>query len=129
MADLVDDLSYTVMVFRRAGVPVVQASLLLLSREYRFGDGLDRLFDIVDKTREALARAAEFDARADSIARVLFHCQKPEPKLGSVCRDCAVFGDECLGAGVAHTVLEIPNLHYKKLQRLSAGSVFSPSSS
>lgn len=105
--DLVDDLSYTVMVFKRALFLVVRASLVLLSREYRFGNGPDRLFDIVDKTGEVLARAAEFDAAADSIARALFHSKPPEPKLGSVCRLCAAFGDECLAAGLGHTVLEI----------------------
>ncbi|MBZ5590658.1 MAG: DUF2779 domain-containing protein [Acidobacteriia bacterium] len=122
--DLVDDLSYTVMVFKRTGLPVVRASLLLLSREYRFGSGPDQLFEVVDKTGEVLVRVTEFDAAADSIAKALFNGKPPEPKLGSVCRECAAFGEQCLAMGLAHTVLEIPNLHYKKLQRLSAEGIF-----
>jgi predicted RecB family nuclease len=123
MADLVDDLAYTVMVLRRSGLRIVQASLLLLSREYRFGGGPERLFEVVDKTREVLKLAAEFDAVAVSHATALFDQAPPSPKLASVCRECAVFGDQCLGAGLAHTVLEIPGLHYKKLQQLSADGV------
>lgn len=123
IGDLVDDISYTVMVFKRAGLPVLRASLLLLSRTYRFGNGPDRLFDLVDKTGEVLARAAEFDATGDSIAKALYDCEPPEPKLGSVCRHCAAFENKCLGAGRVHTVLEIPGLHYKKLQRLSAEGI------
>jgi hypothetical protein len=105
------------------GLPVLRASLLLLSREYRFGEGPERLFEVVDQTGDVLARATEFDAAADSIAKALFHFKPPEPKLASVCRECAAYGDECLAVGLAHTVLEIPNLHYKKLQRLSAEGI------
>ena len=123
IADLVDDLAYTVMVVQRSGLPIVQASLLLLSREYRFGDGPDRLFDVIDKTHEVLERAAEFDAVAISHATALFDEAPPSPKLASICRECAVFGDQCLGAGLTHTVLEIPSLHYKKLQQLAAQGI------
>jgi predicted RecB family nuclease len=120
---LIDDLAYTVMVFQRFGVPVARASLLLLSREYRYGNAANRLFDVVDKTAEIVKRSAEFNAAADSCARALFHHEPPDPYLGSVCRECAVFGNECLGTGLAHTVLEIPGLHYKKLQQLAAGGI------
>ena len=123
VADLVDDLAYTVMVLRRSELRIVKASLLLLSRDYRFGDGPDRLFEVVDKTPEVLARVAAFNAIADSYARALFDEQPPAPRLTSVCRDCAVFGDECLGAGLAHTVLEIPSLHYKNFQQLAAQGI------
>src|ERR1019366_6631465 len=123
MADLIDDFAYTVMVLRQSGLPVGKASLLLLSREYRFGDGPDRLFDVVDKTLEVLARVAAFDAVAMSCASALFSDEPPSPKLASVCRECAVYGDQCLGAGLAHTVLEIPSLHYKRLQELSVKGI------
>jgi hypothetical protein len=46
--ELVLDLAYTVMVFQRAGFRVNRASLVLLSRNFRFGDGPDRLFETVD---------------------------------------------------------------------------------
>jgi len=48
LKDLLDDIAYTVMVFRRAGVLISKASLLLLSRSFRFGDGPDRLFEMVE---------------------------------------------------------------------------------
>jgi predicted RecB family nuclease len=120
---LTDDLAYTVMVFKRSGFPIVKASLLLLSRDYCFGDGPDRLFDVVDRTAEALDRAAEFSARAGSCATALMREDPPDPKLGPVCRQCSAFGDECLGAAVSHTVLEIPGLHYKKLQELGSRGI------
>jgi hypothetical protein len=123
MSDLVDDLAYTVMVFKRAGVQVVKASLLLLSREYHFGEDPSRLFEMIDQTVEIQKRAAEFDATADSIANALFNVEPPPPKLVPVCRDCAVFGDRCLGADLEHTVLEIPGLRSKTIMQLAADGI------
>jgi predicted RecB family nuclease len=120
---LVEDLAYTVMVFRRSGLPVVQASLLLLSRDYRFGDGTEKLFTFVDVTEDVLERSAEFAASANSIADALLRDEAPEPKPGSICRECAAFGNQCLGSGYAHTVLEIPGLHYKKLEKFAADGI------
>jgi CRISPR/Cas system-associated exonuclease Cas4 (RecB family) len=117
--ELVDDLAYTAMVFRRAGLSVARASLVLLSRNFRFGDAPDRLFETVDVTSDVMARAAEFDSTAEKIAKLLFHDTPPPPVLVSACRGCQFFDTKCLGAGLPHTVLEIPGLHHKKLKRLS----------
>ncbi len=121
--ELVDDLAYTVFVLRRAGQQITKVSLVLLSRTFRFGDGPDRLFKIIDKTKEANSRAAEFEGTADSVARALFNDAPPTPRLVSACRSCPFFDDECLGSGLAHTVLEIPGLHHTKLKRLSAAGI------
>ena len=123
MPDYIDDLAYTVMVFRRVGLQAPKASLVLLSRDYRFGDPVDRLFEILDKTDAVNERRAEFDAEANDVARVLFDETQPVPKLVSACRDCGSYKGECLGSGLDHTVLEIPSLHYRKLERLSQDGV------
>jgi hypothetical protein len=120
---LVDDLAYTVMLFRRFGVRVRRASLLLVSRKFRQGDPPARLFENVDVTDEARQRAAEFDRSADSCARALFHYEPPDLKLGPACRQCAEFGTECLGAKLEHSSLEIPGLHWKKLHQLAADGI------
>ena len=117
--ELVSDLAYTVTVFRRGGLPIERASLLLLSRQFRFGDGPEKLFDIVDCTDEVLDRVVKFNRSADVIAKALFRDTPPPAVLRPACRDCDFFDTKCLGTGIAHTVLEIPGLHHKKLKRLS----------
>jgi hypothetical protein len=117
--ELTDDLAYTVMVFQRAEIRIAGASLLLLSRDYRFGDAPERLFVRVDRTVEALSRAAEFRGAAAGIADALFRHDPPDPKLGPVCRECEAFGSECLGTDLPYSVLEIPRLHHKKLRELA----------
>lgn len=121
--ELIDDLAYTVMVLSRAGLKIGRSSLVLLSRHYRFGDSPDRLFEIIDKTEDVNDRVAEFESAADSIIHALLDDAPPTPSLVSACRSCPFFEDECLGSGLAHTVLEIPRLHHTKLSSLSAAGI------
>lgn len=116
---LLSDLAYTVMVFQRAGVKVGRASLVLLSREFRFGELPEQLFEIIEVTDSLKEIVKAFDQEAGAIVKVLFAERQPDAKLVSGCRDCPFFASQCIGAGVPHTVLEIPGLHHKKLDRLS----------
>lgn len=120
---LIDDLAYTVMVLRRTGLPVVKASLVLLSRRYCFGDDPERLFEIIEQTSEVNDRVAEAEVSADTIGATLLNETPPVPVLVSACRSCDFFDDKCLGAGLHHTVLEIPGLSQTKLKRLSAEGI------
>jgi len=123
LSELIDDLAYTVMVFRRAGFAVSRASLALLSRTYRFGDPPDKLFEFLLKTDEINQRVTEFDSQADEVARVLFDPTQPAPRLVSACRSCPAYIGKCLGSDISHTVLEIPRLHHTRLKRLSQEGV------
>jgi hypothetical protein len=123
MKDLIDDLAYTVFVLRRSGLAVRKASLVVLSRGFRHGDGPELLFEVLEKTTEVDFRVMDFDGTADSIVGDLFGDERPLAVLLSACRDCKFFATDCLGAGVTHTVLEIPGLHHTKLKRLSAAGI------
>jgi CRISPR/Cas system-associated exonuclease Cas4 (RecB family) len=121
--ELIDDLAYTVMVLRRSGLQVAKASLILLSRTYLFGQAPKSLFEIHDNTLAVNERVSAFEKMADIVARVLLEDNKPSPVLVSACRNCSFFEVQCIGAGIAHTVLEIPGLHHTKLKRLSANGI------
>jgi predicted RecB family nuclease len=123
MAALVDDLAYTVMVARRSGLDVTKSSLLLLSRNYRYGDSPGHLFEAVDKSTEVDDRIVEFERVADKVATAILGKRPPRPRLVPACRDCPFFGEHCLGAGIRHSVLEIPGLHHKKLKVLSEAGI------
>ncbi len=116
-----DDLAYTAMVLQRAGITVVKSSLILLSRDYRQGGNVEDLFVTADETQEVLTRAAKFDGDSNALADDLLGDPRPDPVLISACRKCGFFATECLGAGHAHTVLELPRLHHTKLKTLSSG--------
>lgn len=121
--DLVEDIAYTAFVMRRSGVPVSQSSLMVLSRDFRFGDPPERLFQLVDVTGGVEARVNAFEASASATAEALLGDEAPRGALLSACRDCSFFETRCIGAGIEHTVLEIPKLHHTKLKRLSAAGI------
>jgi hypothetical protein len=118
--ELIDDLTYTVMVLKRAGLNVTAAELMLVSRDYRKGQETSRLFQRIDQTENVNRRLPEFDGLWDAIEKVTSGESQPIPKLIPACRGCAHFKADCLGKYVEHSVLSLPRLHKNRLARLSS---------
>ena len=116
--DYVDALAYTTMVLRRAGVEVTSSALLMLSRDYRRGDPVDKLFTLLDKTGDVADSAQQYDARADAAAAAVGADEPPSAALIRACWSCDFFATLCLGAGRGHTVIELPRLHHTKAAKL-----------
>ena len=108
------------MVLRRAGVNVKKSALLLLSREYRYGHGVDGLFTTLDRTDDVDARTEIFEANAETFAEAVLAACVPEPVLNRACRNCDFYKTVCLGSQHTHTVLELPRLSPANFQTLSA---------
>ena len=121
--EYVDDLAYTVMVLRRAGITVKKSALLLLSREYRHRDPVHKLFRSLDKTDDVDARTKTFEDDAEAIAAAVLAEHVPQPGLCLACRKCEFFKTVCLGSKHEHTVRELPRLHHTKFQKLCAGGI------
>ncbi len=119
----VADLAYSVMVLRRAGLLVTKASLVLLSRDFLYGDNPKRLFEVMDHTAGVNQLSAKFDSFCDVHVSGMLGETTPEAKLIPACRQCLYFDKTCLGKGVNHTVLELPSLHKTKLNRLSDDNI------
>ena len=121
--DLLGDLAYTVMVLRRAGLEIVGASVLLLSPQYRYGDPVDKLFEIFDKTELVEERVLEFEEQFPALSETLLSAEPPAVALNANCRKCEYFATHCIGRGIAHSVLEIPHLRFKEMQMLSDAGI------
>ncbi len=121
--NLVADLAYTLMLAKRSGLQISRASLVLLSRKYRFGDTPERLFEVIDKTAEAQALSTAYEKAANSFSKTLFGETAPNPKLIPACRQCPFFADTCLGSGLSHTVLELPNLRKTKFTHFASEGI------
>lgn len=117
-----EDLAYTVMVSRRTGVIIAQASLVLLSRGYRYGMEPGRLFELIGRTAEVTAIVAEAADPSD-IEAALAASDPPTPQFTSACKTCPHFSETCLGAGHDHTVLELPRLHGSKIAQLAQARI------
>lgn len=118
--ELVADLAYTTMVLFRAGLKIVRASLLLLSRDYRVGMPVANLFGEVDHTGDVMPQVPSIGKAADARSRLLNAPTRPAPKLIKACRDCSFFEGPCLGKGVEHHILTLPRLSEKRFAELSS---------
>lgn len=116
-AEYIDDLAYTVMVARGAGLDVARSVLLLLSREYRLG-GPGQLLAELDVTDAVSSRAAEFADMAPQIEAAVRAAMRPDPALQLGCRSCDFFASTCLGAGIEETIFMLPALSQKRLDQI-----------
>ncbi len=113
-----DDLAYTMMVMRYAGYEIKEVSLLLLSRDYRFGDAVEDLFMEVTKTGSALQRCREFSINADELGLEILGCSAPTAEIGFVCKNCEYFTSSCVGVGLEASLFCLPRLSEKKFEQL-----------
>jgi hypothetical protein len=116
-AEYIDDLAYTVMVARGAGLVIARCSLLLLSRAYRLG-APGKLLVEIDVTDAVLSRAAEFAALAPVVEAAVRAATRPDPALKLGCRSCDYFASSCLGAGIEQTIFMLPALSEKRLNQI-----------
>jgi len=122
--ELIDDITYTSMVIKRAGLDVKNYSLILLSRDYRLGMSDQDLFVEVDVSSEVSTRINDFDRRWDEIDSIINGANKPEPELKWDCRNCELFKD-CVGRDIDNHIFELPRLHRNKFYRLNDMGIIS----
>lgn len=116
-AEYVDDLAYTRMVAAGAGLKIARSLLVLINREYRL-NGTAEMFAYVDVTDLVNARAAEFAAIAEDVAKKAGADERPEPELIFECKNCDWFATECVGRGIPDPLFVIPRINAKKFEAL-----------
>lgn len=116
----IDDLAYTAMVLTHAGVTLVSASLVRLSKDWRLGDSDESLFRTRDCSPEVFKRMGELDVAWSTTSAMTLGAQRPAPRAIYQCRECQYFETTCLGKGVEDSVFDIPRLGEKKFSELAA---------
>jgi hypothetical protein len=115
--DFVDDLAYTCMVARGAGLNIPRALLVLINGAYRL-NGTEELFHAVDLTEQVNARAAEFALIAEDVRAKAAADERPAPEMIFACKDCGYFATECVGRGIRDPLFVIPRISPKKFDVL-----------
>ncbi|MHC4548626.1 MAG: DUF2779 domain-containing protein [Planctomycetota bacterium] len=121
--EYLDDLAYTTMVLRAAGVEAGATALALLSRDYRLGMDVQRLFVLEDHTDPVADRAEELASQRSTIQTMTAGAERPPAELIGACRSCAYFQEECLGGGIEHHILDLPRLSEPKLAALKDAGI------
>ena len=121
--ELIDDMAYTVCVLRRAGIRVLGAELVRLSRDWRLGMPDRELFVISDQTELVFARADELHAELDAIRQGILGEERPHPEWKWACRNCPLFASSCVGQGVPDPVFALPRLREARFLELTAAGI------
>lgn len=116
-AEFIDDMACTAMVLRKAGLSIIEATLMLMSRDFRLGMETQDLFIEVDHTQVVLDRSAEFEERWDYVAEVTSSTAKPEARPRLDCKKCPVLR-QCVVRGVENPIFDLPRLSKKRFDAL-----------
>ena len=116
-AEFIDDMAYTAMVLRKAGLSIIEVTLVLMSRDFRLGMETQDLFIKVDHTLEVLDRSAELEGMWDYVAEVTALPAKPEPEPRLDCKKCPLLR-QCVIRGVENPIFDFPRLSKKRFDAL-----------
>ena len=115
--DLIEDIAYTCMVLRKAGLEINKATLMLVSPDYKRGMPDSALFQFIDVTEETFQSAEQFALSWSVVAKVTGQAQKPEVSLCLDCKNCPCCYEEFV-RGKEYHIFEIPRLSLKKFVAL-----------
>jgi hypothetical protein len=115
--DYLNDLAYTTMVCKQAGLPITTCSLLLLNRDYRHGMPVSALFKEADCTEDIMRRSDLFWSQYDAIIKKVFCGKKLPPDYKFECKNCDYL-DTCLKNNHEYHIFDLPRLSHTKFCRL-----------
>jgi CRISPR/Cas system-associated exonuclease Cas4 (RecB family) len=109
--EYIDDISYTTMVCKQAGLPLASCSLLLLNKDYRYGMPFTSLFQDFDCTEEVLERSEQFWQEYDPVIKKVFSKKKLSPEYKFECKNCEYI-DECFRNNPDYHIFDLPRLSH-----------------
>lgn len=113
----IDDMAYTLMVIGNA-IPIDRISIMTISKDYRLGMDLNRLFVTSEVTERVVSRMFEFDKFKNIVAQEVTLENSPKPRWIYGCKSCEFFHSICLGKGIRHPIFNLPRITEKKCDEL-----------
>ena len=120
--EFIDDMAYTTLVADAAGFHPSAISLILIDKNYRYGQPTEKLFVKTDFTEQVREKVKTFKTIIESINSVTSTDKEPEPELTYNCKQCDQFS-ECLGKEIASHIFEIPRISQKAIEKLLASGI------
>lgn len=120
--EFIDDMAYTTLVAQAAGFHPTTISLILVDKNYRYGQPTGNLFVKTDFTEQVLEKVKTFKTLVETIDSVTNTADEPEPELTYNCKQCDQFS-ECLGKEIASHIFEIPRISQKAVEKLLASGI------
>lgn len=122
-AEHIDDMAYTVMVAKKAGLNITSVCLYTVSKDFRLGMSDEELFKEHNCIEKVFEKVEEFEEYWDEIDTVLRQRKIPSPERDWVCKNCEYYED-CFGENISNTIYEIPYLKEKGFTSLQEMDIF-----
>jgi len=116
-AAILNDTAFIWMVIAATGLNLEGASLLLVSDHFRGGMSDRELFQVTDVSGQVRERATQFAHDLPTIEAQTRSAEPPPPRMVAHCQRCPLF-NSCTGAGVEHSVFELPHMTTSQLNTL-----------
>lgn len=120
---LIDDMAYTLMVIGGV-IPITKISIMTISKDFRLGMDLSKLFVISDVTSDVQSRTNDFNSTQSKIETALRASTKPNPSWIYPCKLCEFFKNECLGQNIQNPIFNLPRITEKRCAELFALSCY-----
>ncbi len=115
--ELINDLTYTALVIDRSGLKISNASLLLVSKDFRLGMPPENLFQRQDCRDQVLAQIKEAEPLWQQVSQSTNNPAMPDPQLHFECRQCDLF-TQCLGRDADNHIFDLPRPSQSKFDDL-----------
>ncbi len=116
-AKYAQDMAFSMMVLRKAGIKTGKATLMCLSHGYRLGMDTSKLFTKYECGEKVDLRISEFMPFFDTAREEIESDEMPEPYLKRACKNCPVF-DSCMGKDVKNHIFDLPRLSVPAIEEL-----------
>jgi len=121
-AEYIADIAYTMTVLRMAGLPIVRASLMCVSSDYRLSMTDEALFSYFDVTAKAVEMSDHFTGECPNVCQTLASPSTPAPVWKPACKGCAYFKN-CTGAGIINPIFDLPRISPETIERLAGQGI------
>lgn len=121
-ADFINDMAFTTMVIELCGSSLCNASVMLISKDFKLGMKNESLFIEIDHTEEVFNRVYEFKRVFKQIKKLTNMPEKPTPYLQFECRGCKIFKD-CVGKKIDNHIFDIPRLSRSTFDELVESNI------
>jgi len=115
--DFIDEMAYTAMVIKNAGLDISKVSLLLISSDFRLGMDNKKLFNEIDHSKEVLLRMNELQSNWKKVNEITSQPLIPKESINFECRKCKLFKN-CMGKDITNHIFDIPRLSQSKFDKL-----------
>lgn len=111
------DMAFSAMVLAKSEIEIEKTTLMYLSKDYRLGMGIDKLFTFLDCTEKVMARKDGYESISQKAFEDLESDLMPEPYLKRSCKNCPLF-EQCMGKGIKNHIFDLPRLSAPSMEEL-----------